>query len=226
MLNFTSAEPSEIKIDRSEVARYLGYRKSLPDGAERKLIESCITELSPHLTPRACFGVFPISHVSDCELDLGFAAVKSEKLARALGGCEKIVLFAATIGHGVDRLIQKYSSSRPSAAVTIQAIGAAAIEGFCDLLCERIAQLDGIRGEYFMRPRFSPGYGDLPLELQREIISRPDCGRILGITLSDSLLMSPSKSVSAIVGLSRENTKCTLGGCEQCEKINCSFRRN
>ena len=49
--------------------------------------------------------------------------------------------------------------------------------------------------------RYSPGYGDLPLELQREIIRVLDCGRTIGITLTESLLMQPSKSVTAVIGM-------------------------
>jgi cobalamin-dependent methionine synthase I len=52
-----------------------------------------------------------------------------------------------------------------------------------------------------LRPRFSPGYGDLPLELQTNLFKVLDCQHFIGLTLNDSMLMSPSKSVTAIVGL-------------------------
>ena len=70
------------------------------------------------------------------------------------------------------------------------------IEALCDVFCEDIEKEYGKT-----RPRFSAGYGDLPLELQREIFSVLDCPKSIGLTLTDSLLMSPSKSVTAIVGI-------------------------
>ena len=77
-----------------------------------------------------------------------------------------------------------------------QAIGAERIESLCDAFCAE-REAEGLR----LRPRFSPGYGDLPLELQRDLFRGLDCSRKIGLTLNESLLMSPSKSVTAIAGI-------------------------
>ena len=78
----------------------------------------------------------------------------------------------------------------------------------------------------FLRPRFSPGYGDFSLEHQREFFRILEVQKKIGVTLTESLLMMPSKSVTAVIGLSEENTHCMLQGCEACGKRDCSFRRN
>ena len=82
-----------------------------------------------------------------------------------------------------------------------QAIGAERIEAVCDCFC------DEIKKEFVcsLKPRFSPGYGDLSLETQKQLFSILDCERQLGISLNSSLLMSPSKSVTAFVGLYDES---------------------
>ena len=80
----------------------------------------------------------------------------------------------------------------------MHAIGAQQVEGGCDLLCRRLQEQFP---EKELTDRFSPGYGDLPLAMQREVMDALDCGRTVGITLSDSLLMTPSKSVTAIIGM-------------------------
>ena len=130
--------------------------------------------------------------------DLGFATVKSELVKKRLEGCSEIVLFAATVGIETDRLISRYSSVSPARAHMIQSIGAERIEALCDTF-ENILKADGID----LCPRFSAGYGDLPLELQRDIFKALDCPKNIGLTLNESLLMSPTKSVTAIIGIKR-----------------------
>ena len=95
----------------------------------------------------------------------------------------------------VDRLIAKYNRISPSKALIFQAIGAERAESLCDLFC------DEMKEKYSTNPRYSPGYGDLPLDIQRDIFAVLDCPRKIGLTLNDSLLMSPSKSVTAIIGV-------------------------
>jgi cobalamin-dependent methionine synthase I len=105
-------------------------------------------------------------------------------------------LFAATAGSGIDRLILKYNKLSPARAVVIQAMGAALVEQWCDEICDTFTQKLGAN-----KNRFSCGYGDLPLTLQREIFPALNVTKNLGITLSDNCFMTPSKSVTAIVGI-------------------------
>jgi cobalamin-dependent methionine synthase I len=83
----------------------------------------------------------------------------------------------------------------------MQALGSERVESLCDAfegyLKERLGE--GIA----LRPRFSPGYGDLSLEFQREVFTLLDCPRSLGISLSESLLMTPEKSVTALIGIKK-----------------------
>lgn len=225
MINLEYASSNEIIISPKEVFRYLGYGKTAPDGAALDMIKKCITEINSKLLCKACFDSFPLSLDSDGALNLGFISVKSESLKKNLTGCDSIILFTATIGHEVDRVIQKYSVISPAYAVAAQAAGAAAIEEWCDTLCSRFAQRTEADGR-FLRPRFSPGYGDLPLSVQPDIIRILDCTRKIGVSLTGSMLMAPSKSVSAIIGISRQNLRCHKSGCEACDNLNCTFRRS
>ena len=142
--------------------------------------------------------------------------IKLEKLLKNLYGCKEVIIFAATLGAQFDRLLLRYSKVSPAKAVIFEAIGTAEIERVCDEFCCKVNR--------FTKPRFSPGYGDLPLEVQKEIFKVLDCPRKIGLTLNESLLMSPSKSVTAIVGITDKKCDDKLS-CEACEKTNCSFRR-
>ena len=96
------------------------------------------------------------------------------------------------------RLLLRYGKTQPSFALVLDAYGSAAVEGWCNAVNDRLAQ-----GK-LLRPRFSPGYGDVPLTVQPQVLSMLDATRKLGITLNDSLFMTPCKSVTAFVGISSE----------------------
>ena len=134
------------------------------------------------------------------------------------------VIFGATVGLEADRLIKRYSRLDTARAVMLQAIGAERIEALCDAFCADIEENVAERG-LFTRPRFSPGYGDLPLEIQRDFVRVLDCRRKIGVTLNESLLMSPSKSVTAIIGLSDKPCGVTSGDCGYCGKRDCAYRK-
>ena len=146
---------------------------------------------------RLCYAEFPFA-IRDGELDLGFARVRSGALAKNLAGCTHVVVFAATVGLGLDRLIAKYSRLSPTRALALQALGAERVEALCDAF-ETDLCLASFGGR--IHARFSPGYGDLPLDFQREIFRLLDPPRRIGLTLNESLLMSPTKSVTAIIGI-------------------------
>jgi len=203
--------------------RYAGCRS-----VEEELLQplrACIEEVRNRLSYKVCYMQLPLL-IKEESCDFGIFTVHSADLAKNLAGCKEVVLFAATIGVEIDRLIAKYTSISPSKAVLLQAIGAERIECLCDVFCEEIAQEMQMGG----RPRFSPGYGDVDLEIQREIVTLLDCTKRIGVSLNDSLLMSPSKSVTAFMGLKelgqsleRRKTKGT-NKCASCAKIDCNFR--
>lgn len=189
-------EPPE--FNRREILRYTGVREATDETVS--LMEECISLARGKSAFKVCYTRLPIE-VAEDTIDMGFAKVKSAALQRALSGCDKAVVLAATIGIEMDRLVARYSALSPSKGLMLQAIGAERIECLCDLFCADLKAVAVERGES-IRPRFSPGYGDLELELQRDIFYTLDCPRKIGLTLNDSLLMSPTKSVTAIVGIS------------------------
>ena len=166
-------------IDRREILRYAGVRGDAPE--IEALLDECIKESEDKLAYKVCYGGFPVSF---------FDSVGSKDLKKHLEGCNKVILFVATVGIGIDRLIARYASVSPTKSLLFQAIGAERIEALCDEF-----------NSEFVGSRFSPGYGDLPLEFQKEIFKVLDCPKRIGLTLNESMLMSPTKSVTAIIGV-------------------------
>ncbi|MGN0397297.1 MAG: vitamin B12 dependent-methionine synthase activation domain-containing protein [Candidatus Fimimorpha sp.] len=213
-----------ILVDRKEVLRYLGYGKKKADAQIMQSIEDAIEKLQRVVQPRWLYEVFPLTLHLDGTIDFHCFQAVSKNLSKNLTGCEQVVIFAATLGIQVDLLVERYVKLQISQGVIMQAVAAAMIEQVCDTCQETIRQQMEQQG-WYLRPRFSPGYGDFALEHQRDVISVLQCPKKIGLTLTDSLLMAPTKSVTAVIGLSRTKQPCHRHGCEVCEKTDCAFRR-
>ena len=133
-------------------------------------------------------------------LFLGTHPLPGQALSRHLQNCPKVILFTATVGLTIDRIIQRHFVTEPAIAVWLNAIGSERVEALCRLFCTELKADYAAEGLVPIE-RFSPGYGDLPLAFQKDIFTLLDCPRKIGVTLNQSLLMSPEKSVSALVGL-------------------------
>ena len=157
--------------------------------------------------------------VSNDTVFFDFASVKSKDLARLLQDCSSAVIFVATIGHEFDRLLNKYSKISPASAYLLQRAGLIMIENCCDKFMEHVKSESGCE----LTERFSPGYGDLDLSFQNTIFNALSVEKLAGVTLTSSLLMSPSKSISAIFGKNgikgcNQNKKCVAIDCDSCIK--------
>ena len=198
---------NDLPICEKEILRYAGCKSETPKVKE--LLGSCIDEASGKLSYSVCYCELDVN-VNNDVCDFGIFSTQSGDLAKALKRQNKVILFAATLGVEIDRLIKKYSKISPSRALMFQAIGTERIEALCDAFCNEMG----------LGRRFSPGYGDLTLLIQKNIFDVLNCTKYIGISLNDSLLMSPSKSVTAFA----YSGKPTENKCKFCNKTNCTLR--
>lgn len=206
-MTILSKKYDDLPICEKEILRYAGCKTETSEIV--KLLNSCLEEVSGKLSYKVCYCELDVQ-VTDDVCDFGVFCVASSDLAKSLKGQKNVILFAATLGVEIDRLIKKYSKISPSKALMFQAIGTERIEALCDAFCKNIN----------CNRRFSPGYGDLSLDVQKNIFDVLNCTKYIGVSLNDSLLMSPSKSVTAFAytGKPVENK------CKFCNKTNCSLR--
>lgn len=187
--------------DKNEILRYMGVSKENTDSTINDLMVECINicEKEAAISNKICFTEVDLT-IKENQILLGNISFENEKYAKKLAECEKAIIFAATVGIGIDRLIEKYSIISPAKALAFQAIGSERIESLCDRFC------DELKNDTLINPlpRFSPGYSKIPLEIQKDIFRILNCERNIGLTLCDSMLMSPSKSVTAIVGIEKK----------------------
>ena len=207
------------KFNKTEILRYAGTKEASEQTSE--LLESCLNECSGVFSYKVCFSEERLI-ISDGTITAGSIKTDSKALLKNLDGCEKAVIFAATVGIGIDRLIFKYSSVSPSRALMFQAIGAERIESLCDMFSAEICEKYAAEGLY-ITARFSPGYGDFSVRAQKDFFKILDCPRKIGLSLNDSFIMSPTKSVTAVIGISEKAQK-KANPCENCTLDGCAYK--
>uniref|UniRef100_UPI0040568DA1 vitamin B12 dependent-methionine synthase activation domain-containing protein n=1 Tax=Agathobacter sp. TaxID=2021311 RepID=UPI0040568DA1 len=218
-----AADENIFPVREREIWRYAGYSNAA-GGVEtelQKLLEQVTKELKHACSYQICCRRMNLEWENGMPR-LPFSS-KSADLAKCLKGSEEIVLFAATIGFEIDRYIAKNQRFSPAKALLAQAYGAERVECLCDVFCSEIEAEEEKAGRR-CTPRFSPGYGDLPLAVQREFFRLLDCRRQIGITLNDSLLITPTKSVTAILGIGSGVQKAKAEKCEICKKKDCTYK--
>ena len=195
-------ELGEIPFDEKEILRYALMPSTAPAPDELPL-EECLKAARSAVRCRAVWQRYPLEWGGD-ELDLGFAKTASRHLRRHLEGCAEILLFACTAGSEIERRINREKLVSPVRGLLMSAIGSQQVEGACDRLCDLLA---AEYPEKQLVTRYSPGYGDLPLEIQKDVFRALDCERSIGVTLTEGLLMQPSKSVTAVIGMKERDAE-------------------
>lgn len=185
-----------LEYNEKEVLRYLGYRGVSADEQTAFIIDEVYQGLLKAIQPKYIYKEYDF-YRSDDSIIIENIEFKSKKLLFHLKDSSTVVLFGATVGTGADMLARRYSVSDTARAAVTHAVAASLIENLCDQACEEIKMsLGGIH-----RPRFSPGYGDLELSTQKDFFKLLDISRRLGVTLSDGCIMTPTKSVTAFIGI-------------------------
>ncbi|MDO4188355.1 MAG: vitamin B12 dependent-methionine synthase activation domain-containing protein [Lachnospiraceae bacterium] len=211
---------SDINIPVDQVARYAGIKSTDIPSNVATLIDKCTPLISNAAKYKACYLEVPVS-ISGNVIDFDCFKVESNNLTTLLKGCDKAILVAATIGIEVDMLIKRAEVTSKAEALILNSIAIAGIEKYMFILNDFFKkQYEG----YELRPRFSPGYGDVPLQHQTELLNVLDSKRKIGVALNDSLLMTPSKSVTAIIGLGKSGCMHIDIDCELCGKRDCEYR--
>lgn len=206
-----------------EAVRYLGYGKHAVDDQTLALVRDAFAELDRIAEKRIIYRIFEIQ-VTDEDIRIEQMQIRSSSLTRNLKGCEKVVLLGATLGIQVDLLMKRYACTDMAKAVVLQACGAALLEEYLDDWQEQLEQKLEQEG-WYLRPRFSPGYGDFSIMHQGEILRMLDAAKKIGLTMTEGSMLTPTKSVTALIGLSGQKEPCHRKGCEACEKTDCIYRR-
>ena len=191
------------KIDRNIVARYIGMKGNAPEGELIGLMDKAEKLLYEDMVPAQIYKRFDLSRQEEGIALMGASlTLPGKDIEKLLENCDMAVLLCATLGPKVDARIRKLSAYDVAMALVYDATASVAIDNICDKLQSEIAEkLPG----YDQTMRFSPGYGDLPLELQERFINVLDTKKRVGVSLTEGGMLTPVKTVTAVVGLRKKN---------------------
>lgn len=181
---------NNLVLNENEVAQRLMTER----GYTNDLIKKCEEVLRQNVKCRFSGARLDVT-VSDKTIDTGFFKTESISLAKNLQGCSEVFVLAITLGVEADRLLTRLSAVSPAEHYITDALASALAESLCDYAEMRV------KGENDCRPRFSVGYGDLSLDIQKDVLNLVSGEKLLGITLTESNLMIPQKSITAIIGI-------------------------
>lgn len=188
-----------LSINLRDVSLYLRMGRREPDAALAARMSAMREAALEATNPARVWLRVNLTH----QIVTGWLA-SSRTLARHLAGCRAAYLVCGTLGAGFDALMRRTSVKSAADALVLQAVGTAAIEEWMDAVEAEVAA-DLAKGEAMLQ-RYSPGYGDFPLSAQRDLLRTLETARRIGVFLTDTLLMVPSKSVSAVIGVKQEAT--------------------
>lgn len=210
------------QLDREQALRYMAYRGGELSDTALTYLDECEERLLKAIKPSFVYRAFDIKSFYPLTLDNGLI-LPGKDICTHLAGCTKAAVFAVTIGADVDTLIRRLQIEDMAKAVMTDAYAGAAAEQAADKAEESIRS--SFEGMYFTW-RYSPGYGDLPLGIQAKLLNAVNAKKVTGIALQAGDLLSPMKSVTAIIGISDKEIEKKRMGCAACMSFEiCSLRR-
>lgn len=235
------------QLNINEALRYLGYGDNVPDEKVMQLIRECSEAVLNTARPQFVYKVFDIKIAGKSqstsqgamesgaetavteEPDKGVLLagtnllLKGKSIAGHLEGCDRAVLLAATVSAGIDRLIRVTQLEDMAKAVIMDSLASVAVEQVCDK-AELIIKQEF--PECYQTFRFGVGYGDLPITQQKDFVNVLNAPKQIGLNASASYMLTPTKSVTAVIGLSKQPIAPKKRGCQTCSLYEkCNFRR-
>lgn len=221
-----SPEARPFRVDRAQALRYLGYAGQDMTAALGGRIDRAIERVERTSAPRWFYRVFPVDDGNgDIRLSGTTVVLGGRDIFAHLHGARECAVMAATLGMANERELRLVSRGNALDGMLFDAASSALVETVADACNAEIASEARRRGLH-AKWRFSPGYGDLPLDVQPGVLGVLDAGKRLGISLTDANLMIPAKSITALVGLFDEpqDVRRTCANCEL--SATCQLRRD
>lgn len=208
------------KVNRDELYRYIGT----PDDIVRGIIDESEKEFLSIVKPCYTWELFDVENVEDGILVTGTDVILTgNSIKTHLKGCKRIVLLAATLSNEADKIIRKYQINHMAKAVIIDAYASVAVEQVCDMAEEDILSY---MPNHYLTYRFGVGYGDLPLELEQDILQVLQASKSIGLCVTEANILTPIKSVVCIIGISDTPMDTGQKGCVTCNiKDTCKYRK-
>lgn len=199
---------------KENALKYLGYLDNQVDSNTEILLNEWLKELE-QVTPKFMYQIYTLTHhpLTIKELNL---TINYPDLIDLFDSCDRIVIIACTLGLQLDQQLRYYSKINLTKMTVMDALASSYIEIKCD---EYEAKQNFGKRTF----RFCPGYGNVPLELNKNLANALNCSKHIGLTVQESNLLLPQKSMIGLIGLGDEKLTKHCFSCVN--KENCMYRK-
>lgn len=184
-------DTDKIEINPWETAQRLKVSRDF----ESEAIKNCEDKIIGQINYKYAYVKLPLSLEEQNVCDFGFAKLESKSLYKNLAGCNSVYFMAATVGVGVDRFLSRLAITSQAEHFICDGIASSAVESLANYIN------DELKKDHELRPRFSPGFGDLDIRFQKDLLNRLNAGQVLCVSLNDQFFMTPVKTITAIIGI-------------------------
>ncbi len=213
-------------IDRKEALRYMGHRGQKLDHTLESLLDACIEEVKAVSRESFTYRIFDLEKQEQgLYLKGSTLLLMGKDIGAHLEKAEKCAIMAVSLGLEIDKRITIYSRTDLTRSVVFDACAVAAVEALCDEVQQEIEEKAKSMGLH-INQRFSPGYGDFPIDIQKDIIKALGTYAKFGLGVNESSIMIPRKSVTAVIGLQGESCSAREHKCIKCGDKNCIYRED
>ena len=208
------------EVNFEEALRYLGYGKNVPDDKTQELLLLCAKQLKEVMEGKFIYKVFDLV---DGQIPNSGFRLQGKAIQKHLKNCNKVIFLCATLSGSVDLLIRRKQITGMAEAMITDSLASAVIEQVCDKAEEII--LKDFKG-YEHTWRFGLGYDDFPLDCQKQFLDILDAPKRIGVCVNQSMMLTPAKSVTCIIGLGHGLKNTSKKNCDMCSfRDKCQFRK-
>lgn len=213
------------QVNINEVARYLGYKNGNLSADTLEDIKKCESQLYKIANFRTHHIICDIEKGEEISVLGTTLKLSGNAVTKLLEDSDKCILMIATIGSGADELISKLQITNMVDALITDFCASSLVESLADNFESKL-KVDILKDGEFFTDRFSPGYGDLPITIQKQFCEVLDAQRKVGVAVTSSGMMIPKKTITAIIGIANKPQKMKIKGCAFCDfKNNCEYKK-
>lgn len=211
-------------LNKNEALRYMGQADADCGHRLSLVMEQCENKILSVIRPRYLYKCFDIEEIEEgIRVQNTSLILKGNDIKKHLKGCTKAVLLCATLSGGTDRVIRVAELKDMLEALALDCLASTAVEQLCDKVEFKIRE---DFPEYEMTWRYGIGYGDLPISLQKEFLNVLNAPKLIGLNTTESFILTPRKSVTAVIGLSKDKIEPAKRGCAVCNlKGTCVYKK-
>ncbi len=215
----------KLQVDEKEVYRHLGFGNVTPSEPDVANIKKAIVLLEESVRVRFNYARFSLFENENGEIAMKGVALGFSAVQKHLVGCNECILMGVSLGKKIDMLLRSVQVLDMAKAVLIDAAASVLIEQYADYIEENLRK-EMQKESLFLTGRFSPGYGDFPLSVQKDILWLISAEKQIGMGQTQDGMLIPAKSITAVLGISKTDKKGYLAACDECSmKETCQRRK-